>query len=303
VNMALQHALFVALLFTISLGQLCSNQVGPFTMGSSPLTPIVPIPLPYRDTQFSPSPTYICTANRDCRYGADGPGNELFVQDPTIEGAITNNLVISFAGTTCRPNAFQIGLAWSSTDGIPLNNPLLVARSASGEIISVQPITVQKGYRYLAAEATYRGQPAASFEIYNNFTTTATRFAADNIAFCCQSTLCYDPCFPTGTVQPDGQRCRCAPGRSGPNAVQEGWVYIADNCNTPCVDAASCLGIPIGQGAPASGPCGPCTQNSSGNWQNPYNGVCTNVETAGVTNGDSVINYVGEPSCTPCQAK
>jgi len=294
--MALQHALFVTLLFAISLGQLCpGNSVGPFTMDSNTARPI---PLPYTDAQYSPDITYSCTTNTDCRYGAYGPGNELFVQDPSIEGDIANNLVISFSNT-CRPNAFQIGLAWSSTDGIPVNNPLLVARDALGKILSVQNITIQKGFRYLAAEATYRGLAATSFEIYNNFTTTATRFAADNIEFCCQQPLCYDPCFPTGTAQLDGQ-CRCVPGFSGPNAVQDGWVYIADNCNTQCV-GDNCLRIPVGQGAPSMGPCGPCTQFTSGIWQNPYNGVCSNTETPGNTNGDKVIDYIGEPSCTPCQ--
>jgi hypothetical protein len=296
--MALQQALFFTLLITLSLGALCPNSIGPFTMDMTQLAHIPIVPLPYKDIQFTPSPTYRCTVNTDCRYGAYGPGRELFVQDLTIEGDIANNLVVSFNDTNCRPNAFKIGLAWSSTDGIPLENPLLVARDASGRIISSQVIQIQRGYRYLAAEAIYRGRPAASFEIMNNFTTIATRFAADDIEFCCQTSLCYDPCFPTGTVQPDN-RCLCAPGRSGPNSVLNGWVYIADNCNTPCI-GADCLNIPSGQGAPSMGPCGPCTQFSSGNWQNPYNGVCTNVQTAGVTNGDSVINYIGEPSCTPC---
>jgi len=297
--MALLYALFVTLLFSFSLGELCpGNSVGPFTMDTKAS---IPVTLPYTDNQYSPAITYSCTFNQDCRYGATGPGNELFVQDPTIEGDIDNNLVISFNGTSCQPNSFQIGLSWSSTGGIPVDHPLLVARDATGNIIAIQNITVQKGFQYLAAEAIYRGLPATSFEIYNNFSIMASRFAADNIEFCCQQPLCYDPCFPTGTIQPNGQHCRCVPGFSGPNAVQDGWVYIADNCNTPCV-GADCMRIPVGQGAPSIGPCGPCTQFTSGLWQNPFNGVCSNTETPGNTNGDNVINYIGEPSCTPCRS-
>jgi len=165
------------------------------------------------------------------------------------------------------------------------------------EFFDVSPQNV-----FLGAEVLYFGNPGTSFELDQSaLNGIAARFAADNLQFCCAAPkkLCYDPCFPGGTVTSNG-RCKCFPGWSGPNAVQIGWDIIADNCNTACV--TNCFSIPAGQGAPAPGPCGPCVSGTSGNFQNPYNGVCYQLTTgtSGTTNGDNVVDYPGEPSCLPC---
>lgn len=240
--------------------------------------------------------------------------SQVFVQDPTVEGDISNNLVISFVNTTCRPDTLRFGLAWSSTV-LPAENPILIVRNSAGAIISETTVQVRRGKMWIGAEVFYFGPAAASFELDQSaLGSVAFRFAFDNLEFCCaaNAVLCYDPCFPGGVVAANG-RCTCHPGFSGPNANQtgkllivifltcSGWNIEADNCNTQCSGDA-CFNIPAGQGAPSNGPCGPCVQGTSGNWQNPSTGVCYNLTqgVAGTTNGDAVTDFPGEPSCTFC---
>jgi len=169
-----------------------------------------------------------------------------------------------------------------------------------------QRIFLQQGDPFVSALAEYSGEPCKMVEISHVSLTTPTRFAADNLEFCCSeelinpAPLCYDPCF-FGGVTMNG-RCKCFPGFTGPHPVNIGeGIILADNCNTQCTFLSeSCLNVPDGQGKPAEGPCGPCTLGTSGKWQQPLTGQCFAEGFPGVTNGDDVIDFPGEPSCQVC---
>ena len=113
----------------------------------------------------------------------------MYTQDPVIEGDRRNNFRISLAGTSCRTTSLTFGISWLSVT-VPSVQPLLRVRNSAGKIISELLIDVKLGELFIGSQVTYRGPPAASFEvIQSSLTALGPRFAVDNLKFCC-----YVPC-------------------------------------------------------------------------------------------------------------
>jgi hypothetical protein len=125
----------------------------------------------------------------DARYGAEGPGTITFVQDPSLEGAVSSVLTLDFATAI---STLQFGVALlsglrSSTFTVELFDPALMSLGIT-RVNTSRLISLPEGL------FTYSGAPVTRAVIDFNETGGAIRFALDN--------LIYEPAISTPVPEP-----------------------------------------------------------------------------------------------------